>query len=420
MYSMLSRLYQGGRILGAVKSSPEDFIVEEIVGKGMAVEAGKKYSPDMLGMEEKPGKFCVFVMQKKNWNTAQALRTISKVLGKGMRSMGFAGTKDRMSISTQLCSAFAAVPAQLLGIHIKDININGAWTSDAQIEMGGLIGNRFTVTVKNTSAQDSLEKSLATLNGAFPNYFGEQRFGFRNNNVSIGLSLLKGNFEEAVMTFLTDAQNEVREDATDARRKLAETRDFKAAMQYFPRYLKYERTMIEYLSRFPTNYANAIRKLPRSLSLMFVHAVEDYIFNEELKRRVESGATAPVENELVCGANSYGFPDIKSVSRYVPEMGGAFLVGNMVGYDTKELTVQEAELLSEFGISLESFKANSIKELNCRGAFRAMFAPYRWISSELGHEDAKLKFELPAGSYATVLLDELVDSESQNHNAVPA
>lgn len=400
-------------MLGAVKSSPEDFIVEELVGKGVAVEVGKQYTPDLLGMEEKPGKFCVFVLQKKNWNTAQALRTISKVLGKGMRSMGFAGTKDRMAVSTQLCSAFAAVPAQLKGIHIKDIAINGAWTSDVQVEMGGLVGNRFTVTVRNPSGQDSLETSLAALDGAFPNYFGEQRFGFRNNNVSIGLSLLKAEFEEAVMAFLTDTQNEMRQDAIDARHKLSETHDFKAAMQYFPRYLKYERTIIEYLSRYPNNYANAIRRLPRSLSLMFVHAVEDYIFNEELKRRVESGATAPVENELVCMANSYGFPDIKSVGRYVPGTGKAFLVGNMVGYDTKELTPNESALLEEFGISLESFKANSIKELNCRGSFRAMFAPYKWISSKMGQDTAELKFELPAGSYATVLLDELVDSESQ-------
>jgi tRNA pseudouridine13 synthase len=408
---MSDRLYQGGRMLGAVKSFPEDFIVEEITRSGRTLEAGKKYSPDMLGLEEKPGKFCVFVMQKKNWNTSQALRAISKLLGRGMRSMGFAGTKDRMSISTQLCSAFAAVPSQLTGIHIKDIEINGAWTGDAEIGLGDLIGNRFTVTVRSASGQDSLEKALAALDGMFPNYFGEQRFGFRNNNVSIGLSILKSEFEDAVMKFLTDTQNEMREDATDARRKLAETRDFKAAMQYFPRYLKYERMMIEYLSRYPTNYANAIRKLPRTLSLMFVHAVEDYIFNEELKRRVESNAVAPRENELVCGQNSYGFPDIKSVGRCTGT-GKEFLVGNMVGYDTKELTSQEAALLEEFGISLESFKANSIKELNCRGSFRAMFAPYKWISSKPG-ESTELKFELPAGSYATVLLDELVDSKTQ-------
>lgn len=407
-------------MLGAVKSSPEDFVVSEIVGNGTALEPGTKYAPEMLGFEEKQGKFCVFVLQKKNWNTSQALKAIAKKLGKGMRSMGFAGTKDRMSISTQLCSAFAAVPPQLLGIHIKDIDINGAWVSDSEIGMGDLIGNRFTVTVRNASAQELLEKALGTLDGVFPNYFGDQRFGYRNNNVDVGLAILKGNFEEAAMKFLTDTKNELQEDAIDARTKLAETRDFKAAMQQFPRYLKYERTVLEYLSRYPTNYANAIRKLPRSLSLMFVHAVEDSIFNEELKRRVEEGITTPRESELVCGPNSYGFPDIKSVGRYSSGSDRAFLVGNMVGYDTKELTELEASLLDEFGITLESFKANGIKELNCKGSFRAMFAPYRWISSRIDQSIAELKFELPSGSYATVLLDELVDSEDHAVGAANA
>jgi tRNA pseudouridine13 synthase len=397
---------------GAVKSAPEDFVVCEIVGKGVALEPGTKYTPDMLGMEEKPGKFCIFVLQKRNWNTTQALKEIARRLRKGMRSMGFAGTKDRLSVSTQLCSAFAAGPSQLASIHIKDIEINGAWSGDAQIDMGSLIGNRFAITVRGTEGQDSLEKALGTLNGAFPNYFGEQRFGFRNNNVSIGLSILKQDFEGAAMRFLTDTANELREEAVAARKELAETRDFKAALQRFPGYLKYERAMIEYLSRYPTNYANAIRKLPRSLSLMFVHAVEDSIFNEELCRRVESGETSPAEGELSCGTNGYGFPDVKTTGPYAPELGNAFLVGNLVGYDTKSPTKLESELLEEFGISLESFKANGIKELNCKGSFRVMFAPYKWVSSSIGQDDAKLVFELPAGSYATVLLDELVDSES--------
>ncbi len=398
-------------MVGAVKSSPDDFVVEEIVPTGAVLEVGKKYDPGALGIEEKQGKFCIFIMQKRNWNTAQALREVSKKLARGLRSMGFAGTKDRMAVSTQLCSAFAAVPSQLANIHIKDIEINGAWAGDTQIEIGGLLGNRFTVTVRNASGQDNIPNALNALNGLFPNYFGEQRFGFRNNNVDIGISILKSDFEGAAMKFLTDTDNEQRQDAVDARHKLAETQDFKAALQYFPRYLKYERTMIEYLSRFPGNYANAIRKLPRSLSLMFVHSVEDRIFNEELVQRVESGMTSPMEDELVCLPNNYGFPDIKTVCRYNSGMGKAFLVGNMVGYDTKELTISEGKLLEAFGISLESFKLDHMKELNCKGAFRPLFAPYKWISSETGQDNAVLKFELPAGSYATVLLDELVASK---------
>lgn len=411
--SELHRLYQGARCEGAIKSAPEDFVVEEITPSGAAIEAGRHYVPAELGLEEMPGKFCIFVMQKRNWNTSQALRAISKMLGKGLRSMGFAGTKDRLAVSTQLCSTFGIVPAQLEGFHIKDISINGAWTGESQVGLGDLMGNRFTVTVRNASMQDGIPKALEALNGRFPNYFGEQRFGFRGNNVKIGVSLLKGDFEGAVMSFLTDTDNEKQADAIEARKRLLETRDFKAALRYFPRYLKYERAVLEHLSRFPANYANAFRRLPRPLALMFVHAVEDSIFNAELGRRVEEGSVQLEEGDLACLPNSYGFPDISTTAIFSQEMGGAFLVGNVVGYDTERPTELEKGLLEELGLGTESFKMAGMRELNCRGAFRAMLAPYRGMSAVQGQDSAELKFELPAGSYATVLLSELVDAESQ-------
>src|SRR5271157_3760116 len=138
MSKTLRRLYQGSRMLGAIKSSPEDFVVGEIVGNGTALEPGIKYSPGTLGLEEKEGKFCIFVLQKRDWNTAQALKAIAKMLRKGIKSMGFAGTKDRMSVSVQLCSAFGATASQLTGMHVKDIQINGAWLGDSEVRMGDL------------------------------------------------------------------------------------------------------------------------------------------------------------------------------------------------------------------------------------------------------------------------------------------
>lgn len=409
--SELRRLYTGTRCSGRIKQTPDDFVVEEITRSGAAIEKDTAYTPDMLGFEERQGKFSVFVMQKRDWNTSQALKAVSRAVGRGMKSMGFAGTKDRLAVSTQLCSAFGATPAQLEAVHIKDISINGAWGYDEKVAMGALLGNRFTLTVREASGQEHVPRALETLNGLFPNYFGEQRFGVRDNNVSIGIALLKGDFEKAAMTFLTDIGSERSEDAIAARKRLAEERDFKAALQYFPRYLKYERTVLEYLSRFPTNYANALRKLPRSLSLMFVHAVEGHIFNEELAARIASGDTAPRDGDTVCYTDSHGFPDIDSAGSFDSGKGNALLLGSIVGYDTEKLTELESELLDGMGIGTESFKMQGMKELNCKGATRVMFAPYKWLGTAERQDSVELKFELPAGAYATVLLDELVDSQ---------
>ncbi|MDE1869037.1 MAG: tRNA pseudouridine(13) synthase TruD [Candidatus Micrarchaeota archaeon] len=407
-------LSSGAKLKGTVKSEPGDFVVEEIADNGTVLEIGKRYSSEDLGLKSSDnGNFSVFVMQKSNWNTIQALRAVSKKLMKGVRSAGFAGTKDRISISTQLCSIFGATPEQLQSIHIKDIAINGAWRSDSGITMGQLLGNRFTINVRNVSGNADIGAINEELNGIFPNYFGEQRFGFRDNNVKIGIAMLRGDFKEAIMEFLTGTGNESKPEATAARRDLSETQDFKEALKSFPTYLKYERIMLEYLSKYPSNYANAMRTLPRQLSLMFIHAVESQIFNRELEERVKGKEVNPSEGDLACPRNSYSFPDLNNVKRFRHEDSSdqLLMVGNIVGYETKHSTDTEERIMDEMDITTDSFKINGLKELSCRGTYRALFAPYKGFSYAK-QEDGRIKlsFSLPSGSYATILSSEFVES----------
>ena len=403
-------LSNGRKTKGRIKSSAEDFIVEEITRNGTVLELDRSYSSDALGLDvADKGKIAIFVLQKMNWNTSQALRAIAKKFRRGTKSTGFAGTKDRISKSTQLCSLFGANSEELKRIHIKDISINGAWQADSKIKLGDLLGNRFSVMIRDIEDMSTIEQNLANLNGRFPNYFGEQRFGLRNNNTEIGIDILKGEFKNAVLKFLTDTNNETSVEATEARKKLLEEQDFKAALQYFPQYLKYERRMIEYLSRFPNNFANSIRSLPRALSLMFVHSVEDYIFNKELEDRIIKNELTPKEGDPVCDINSSGFPNLSTTKAFDVNFDprNLFAVGNIIGFDTKNLTEFEKKKLEELQINCESFKLKPIKELSCKGSFRVLFSPYKDASfSNTNQDSVVFRFSLPAGSYATVLLKE--------------
>ncbi len=404
------RLAKGKRAKGIIKSRPEDFRVEEITANGTVLEIGKHYSPEILGMNNEPeGKFSVFVMQKTNWNTSQALKTIARKFRRGVKSTCFAGTKDRTSVSTQLCSIFGVKPDELARMHVKDISINGAWAGSEKVKMGDLLGNRFGITVREPSDYDRVGGIISELDGLFPNYFGDQRFGNRGINLDIGVDILKGDFKGAAMRFLTDTQNEINEDSKAAREKLVNELDFKEAMNYFPGYLKYERSMIEYLARFPDNYANAIRKLPRSLSLMFIHSVEAHIFNKELEERIANGQTKPKPGDVVCHEDAYGFPDLSKTEEFDGKK--AFLVGNILGFDTKSVTELEQKTLDELGLTLESFKVQGLNELNSKGTSRSLFAPFKNISYGYSEEAGTLElgFSLPAGCYATVLMDELVE-----------
>ena len=363
------RLGKGKRAIGTIKSSADDFRVEEITNTGHILEIGKQYTPELLGFNtQQEGKFAIFVMQKKDWNTAQALKTIARKFRRGIKSTSFAGTKDRTSISTQLCGIFGVKPEQFNGFHVKDITINGAWTGSEKIRMGDLIGNRFGITVRDLEYYENIKSIINELDGFFPNYFGEQRFGNRKTNVDIGVSILKGDFKKAALNFLTETQNETNEDSKAARERLANELDFNEAMKYFPEYLKYERMMLEYLAKYPDNYANAIRKLPRSISLMFIHSVEDYIFNKELEERISNKETEPKSGENICYENSYGFPDISKTGKFDEnDNKKAFTLGNIIGFDTESITEIEQRILEELGLTLESFKVKGLNELNSKG-----------------------------------------------------
>ncbi len=399
---------------GSTKASASDFIVEEITSTGSVIEIDRQYSPEELGFKSSGGKFTVFVMQKKDWNTVQALKVIARHSGRGIKSAAFAGTKDRTSISTQLCSMFGATPERLLSAHIKDIKINGAWSSDSAVKMGDLLGNRFTVRIIVNKSIDEAMRSFdavsTELNGRFPNYFGGQRFGNRGNNVDIGVYMLKGDFESAAMSFLADSKNETMKEAVEARDRLAAEKDFGAALSYFPQYLKYERLLLDYLAKYPGNYANAMRRLPRQLFLMFVHSVESYIFNAELSHRIANGETEPAHDDIVCTGGALGFPDLSTATQYdnVEGRNKAFIVGNIVGYETTGLTGFEKDMLEKLGLGLEDFKMKGIPELNSKGGKRVFFAPYAGFEYGISGNDIVSKFSLPSGSYATSLLNEFV------------
>ncbi|MDE1768277.1 MAG: tRNA pseudouridine(13) synthase TruD [Candidatus Micrarchaeota archaeon] len=390
---------------GTVKASPEDFIVREITAKGFALSLNEKYAPAQLGeTENKEGKFTTFVLQKRNWETVNALIKIAKLTGRGKKSIAYAGSKDRQSVSVQLASIFGIEPAQIASMNIKDISINGAWKSDG-IELGSNIGNAFTVIVRNCVEVDNIERIISELNGKAPNYFDRQRFGLRLNNFAVGMKLLKSDFNGAVMEFLTNTNLETNADAVRARSMLAQNPDFKEALQYFPRYLKPERSVIEYMARYD-NYANAMRKLPRGILLMFVHAVQSVIFNASLERRIKD---QDFESEINCNKNFYGFPDANAVSAQ-----GEFALGTIVGYDTKPERISEfeKEIMEKLELKTEDFKIKSMPELSLRGSLRTLMMPIKDLSYKTENKDATISFSIPSGSYATILINEVTKSDT--------
>jgi len=388
-----------------MKAQPEDFIVREITNKGVTLELQKAYSAQDLKEEEaKEGRFCTFVIEKRNWNTINALLAVAKRLGHGRKSIGYSGIKDRNALTVQMASIFGVDPEAVMRTRIKDLSINGAWKSDG-VEMGSNLGNAFSIRIRDTASGD-IDAIIEELSGMAPNYFDAQRFGSRLNNAAVGLCIIEGRFEDAVMEFLTGAENETSTDAIEARKRLGEEQDFKHAMEYFPRYLKTERTVISALCR-EKNYANALRSIPRGISLLFIHAVESYVFNAELESRIKAD---DLSSGIRLGSNIAGFPDSKSTS------DNGFPAAPLIGYKTESSAISgyAEEAMGKLGITAESFLIKSMPELSMKGDARALLIPVKDFSyaNEEENHTLNLNFSLPSGSYATIFVNEITKSST--------
>ncbi len=343
--------------------------------------------------KEGKGRFLYAVLQKAGWTTQNALLKIARCLGISQRRFSFAGTKDRRAITVQWVCFKSLSWERLKALNIKDIYFNGGFYSDRPLALGDLWGNRFRVRLRGANPE-VIAACWEELKGVFPNYFGEQRFGSsRQNTAEIGLLLLKGDFEGAVMRFLCDVGCED-EEVSKIRRELRESGNFKEALSLFPSYLVLERKVLAALVEGAT-WKEALKRLPRTTLLLFIHAFQSKLFNEMLSERLPHLQLE--EGEYFCGENERGFPDIKK-----PQASG-WLCGKVVGYRSP-LNKREKELLARYGVEQEMFKMKEFRELASPGTYRPLLCSVQ----NFRQKGELLSFSLPAGSYATSFLREFI------------
>ena len=379
---------------GEIKRSPDDFKVEEITPDGTILELYKTIRRSGSGE-----KYTHFVLQKKDWSTSSALKRIAKALHVGQKRFSYAGTKDKVAVTTQRVSVFEVPKEKLNSLALMDLQINGAWRAKEKIQLGDLFGNRFQIVWygKEEDADENVHKTAEELDGKFPNYFGMQRFGTtRQNTHRIGELLLRNKISEAAMHFLAEVGNEEHQGAREARSRLLESNDFKAALKEFPKHLRLERTMLTHLAEYPDDCVGAFRKLPRYTLLLFVHAFQSYLFNQCLSERIKDGMIRKEDGEFYCDSNQYGFPD-------VDKPGMDWLCGKILGYNSKP-NQREKELLGRHQISLDAFRMEGMPELSSKGAYRPLLAPMK----DFEFKGKVFRFSLPAGAYATSALREFM------------
>jgi len=164
---------------GEWKSEPDDFRVSEVPA----------YDPCGEGSH-------LYLRVRKTDRSAEALVAhLARTLGVAKRDIGTAGLKDRRAVTEQWVSVPGVAEARVNAANGAGIEILDARRHTNKLKTGHLRGNRFDVLLRGAApdAEDRARPIVERLREVgFPNAFGDQRFGKGGSTLALGLALLRG------------------------------------------------------------------------------------------------------------------------------------------------------------------------------------------------------------------------------------
>lgn len=398
-----------------IRRVPEDFRVEEMPRESF-----------LAGLLPAPGPrdaYAVFRVTKTSLSTPEAVSILAKALGVRAGSVAYSGLKDKHAVTDQLVSVKAESPRAITAM-VESIANRGlvaqriGWAARA-LEAGDIRGNRFEIVVRggNPQSMEEMDRraglfSRATGEVLFVNYFGDQRFGSaRHGGGMVARHLINGEFEDALrLAIATPARKD-----TGARR--AFTRELINAWGQWDEVLPKlprcpQRAAIETLAA-GRDFRAAFAALPNFEQRMFVDAYQSHLWNGTARRLAAAcGSEAVPKIRVTEGFDEMIFP----AAGAIPEAG--------LGMNLPLLSPQ-TRLASPWGDAAEeTLRAEGITvhDLRIPGLRRPDFgeAPRTWIargtefsmgapevdemSTGANRLKRTLRFMLPRGAYATVLL----------------
>ncbi|UCG69149.1 MAG: tRNA pseudouridine(13) synthase TruD [Thermoplasmata archaeon] len=404
---------------GKLRKNPEDFIVEEIS------------SP--LSKDD-DGEYTIARIKVKNWETNRLIRQLSRRLGISRKRIGFAGTKDRRAVTTQLFSIKAPIK-DVRKLSLKDFEILEIYTSRQGLDLGDLLGNRFDIIIKGIEVPDldanksisDISEELESLKG-FPNFFGHQRFGaVRPITHIVGKKIIEGDFKGAVHIYIGNPVDIEGAEAFEARKTFEEGGSFADVLELFPKYFGFEKALLNHLIKKEGDYIGALNALPKNLSMMFVHAYQSYIFNRILSQRIEKGllTSEPLIGDIVIPMDKSGLPDhkkwievtddnINKISKRVREKKAAIsglVPGSNVMFAKGRQGEIEEKVVEDEGVSPKDFIIPQMRRLSSKGIRREFVSPLSDFVYEIGDGGIRMQFTLQKGCYATALLREFMKTD---------
>ena len=384
------------------KAAPEDFEVEELVSI-----AGTTAVP-------RGDYFPLYRVEKRSLDTMH----MAKELSEALRSrVSYAGLKDKRAVTVQYVtptSKRAARPSKVSGQRFKASLVGYV---PSPLTRSSLVGNSFSILLRDScgAAEARVTEAMeAALGGRIPNYYGLQRFGAPGPGTHrVGRAMARGEFQEAVTLMLAPEGRQDAEEVGDA----LEAGSFEGLAGKIPRGRDVERAVARELERHPGDWVKALRGAPVKLRRLYVQAYQSFIFNRTMSLAVEEGAEI---SKLASGDNWAEIaPDGLTTSRprgvRDPPTNAAVPLVQLAGYAFRDYGSRFDALVKRVmeseGVEPKVFFIREMQEASQEGGFRRPQLVVRGPSWSAKEGTVTMKFTLPKGQYATVLLREIVKAE---------
>ena len=441
---------EGAGIGGILKARFEDFRVEE-VGRTPALD-GK-------------GRFTVARVTLTNWETNRFVGKLAKTLRISKNRIWFSGTKDKRAVTTQLL-VIDAPQQRVAAVEMNDVDIEVLGRSHQKLSFGDHSGNRFTITVRGCADADGSPLDAKTAiqrvndifegmaerlgEGRFPNWIGPQRFGAtRPVTPVVGRAVIQDDWKAAVDAYLGMPGLHQQEEVVAFRSLWRDAGDAEACLEIVPQQLGFERDMLHALAKKPDDWIGAFRKLPNSLQLMMVHSLQSEAFNRIIAARLDAGLTLsePVEGDMVGLVLESGKVDMGKLVEVEADIlpriarncrrGRLAVTGALPGSESIFSDAPPGEIergvVDAMGLGETDWQVKGIPRLSSKGSRRPLTVRFSEFSvEEAGEIEAerlgrrieegpregecwhpegcslRLRFTLPSGTYATVLMREFM------------
>ncbi|MBN1936589.1 MAG: tRNA pseudouridine(13) synthase TruD [Anaerolineae bacterium] len=382
---------------GQIKAVPADFCVEEL----------PLYEP--CGQ----GQHTYLRIEKEGLSTFQAVRLIARVLNIDAREVGYAGLKDAQAITVQTISVGNVPVDRVARLNVGGIRVLTVNRHTNKLKVGHLWGNRFKIRIRDVPpgalpAAQAIVDVLARR--GVPNFFGEQRFGVRGDTHLLGQSLVRGDEEAFVRRYLGMPRPEETPQTRQAR-QLFEEGEIAAALEAWPLNLVDERRALQTLVKYPGDYRRAAHSVPPKLSKFFASAYQSALFNRLLARRLGSlGQLFEGDLAWIHGKGAVFLVQEPQQEQLRADRLEISPSGPLYGFKVTlahgEPGAMEQQILDQENLSLEDWR-----RVKLDGVRRPLRFPL--YDPQIAFDDGLvLTFSLPAGCYATVVLDEVMKSES--------